>query len=89
MTKREAMRINHQEATLLSLGFTMGASGLPWARLNHCAVSRKPTIYEVLRAKLQREPTHVELCAEVRRILAEGLIELATAGKLTHQRKGR
>ena len=48
---------------------------------------RKPTIYEVLRAKLQREPTHRELVNEVKRILEEGLIEQATAGKLQHQRK--
>lgn len=32
---------------------------------------RKPTIYEVLRAKLGREPTHAELCADVKRILGE------------------
>ena len=31
----------------------------------------KPTIYEVLRAKLKREPTHKELCDDVRRILEE------------------
>ena len=30
----------------------------------------RPTIYEVLRAKLGREPTHKELCDDVRRILA-------------------
>lgn len=30
---------------------------------------RKPTIYEALKAKLEREPTHVELCEEVKRIL--------------------
>ncbi len=48
---------------------------------------RKPTIYEVLKAQLQREPTHRELCDEVRRILTDGLIERATAGKLRQQRK--
>jgi hypothetical protein len=48
---------------------------------------RKPTIYEVLRDKLGREPTHAELCADVRRILEEGLVERATRGKLPHQRK--
>jgi len=31
---------------------------------------RNPTIYEVLRTKLGREPTHAEQCAEVKRILA-------------------
>lgn len=46
----------------------------------------KPTIYEVLKAKLQREPTHRELCEDVQRILQEGLIERATKGKLRHQR---
>lgn len=47
----------------------------------------KPTIYQVLRDKLGREPTHAELCNEVRRILAEATVERATAGKLKHQRK--
>lgn len=37
------------------------------------ASSRKKTIYEVLKEKLQREPTHKELCDEVRRILTEVL----------------
>lgn len=45
------------------------------------------TIYEVLKEKLQREPTHNELVSEVKRILEEALIESATAGKLPHQRK--
>lgn len=44
---------------------------------------RKPTIYEALRAKLQREPTSAELRAEVRRILAEG----ATIGTLRRLRR--
>ena len=48
---------------------------------------RKPTIYEVLKEKLKREPTHKELCDDVKRILQEGLIERATPGKLPHQRK--
>jgi hypothetical protein len=48
---------------------------------------RKPTIYEVLKLKLGREPTHNELVADVRRILSETTVELATAGKLPHQRK--
>lgn len=46
----------------------------------------KPTIYEALKAKLNREPSNAELKAEVHRILDEGLIELAGAGKLKHQR---
>ena len=50
---------------------------------------RKPTIYEVLRDKLGREPTHAELCADVQRILDESLIARATQGKLVHQRKRR
>lgn len=55
----------------------------------HCASpreGRKPTIYEVLRDKLGHEPTHAELKAAVRRILTEGLVEMAEAGKLRHQR---
>ena len=31
----------------------------------------KPTIYEVLKEKLKREPTHTELVNEVKRILSE------------------
>lgn len=49
-------------------------------------MSRAPTIHEALRAKLGREPTHRELCADVRRILAEGSQELAARGQLRHQR---
>lgn len=49
----------------------------------------RKTIWQCLTEKLGREPTHAEACAEVRRILQEGLIELATAGKLPHQRKRR
>jgi hypothetical protein len=44
------------------------------------------TIYAILKRKLGREPTHAELCADVRRILTEGTVERATAGKLPHQR---
>ena len=44
---------------------------------------RKPTIYEALRAKLGREPSHAELVADVKRILADG----AERGKLQHQKK--
>ena len=47
---------------------------------------RKPTIYEALRAKLGREPSNEELKADVKRILNDGLIELASAGKLPYQR---
>lgn len=47
----------------------------------------KPTVYEALREKLGREPTHAELCTDVRRILAESTRELAEAGRLKHQRK--
>lgn len=32
---------------------------------------RKPTIYEALKQKLGREPTHKELVEEVKRILKE------------------
>jgi len=46
------------------------------------------TIYDALKAKLGREPTHAELKDDVMRILAEGTQELAAAGKLTLQRKG-
>ena len=45
------------------------------------------TIYEALRAKLGREPTRDELRAEVARIKTEALIEVATRGRLPHQRK--
>lgn len=56
-----------------------------------CSVVRyvtpsKPTIYEALRAKLKREPTHAELKADVKRVLNDGLIEQAEQGKLKHQR---
>ncbi len=49
-------------------------------------MTRKPTIYEALAAKLGREPTNAELSADVRRILSEATIERATVGKLQHQR---
>lgn len=48
---------------------------------------RRPTIYETLKVKLGREPTHNELCADVKRILNDGIIERAEQGKLAHQRK--
>ena len=50
-------------------------------------MSRKPTIYEALKAKLGREPTNDELCADCKRIIGEALVERAEAGKLAHQRK--
>lgn len=50
---------------------------------------RKPTIYEALRAKLRREPTHAELVADVKRILADGTRERAERGRLRHQRRER
>ncbi len=49
----------------------------------------KPTIYEALRQKLGREPTAAELKADVRRILEESLVQRATAGKLSFQRRRR
>ena len=49
---------------------------------------RKPTIYEALAAKLNREPSNTELKADVQRILTDGLVEMAMQGKLTHQKKG-
>ena len=48
----------------------------------------KPTIYEALKTKLNREPSNAELKADVNRILDDGLIEMAMQGKLTHQTKG-
>ena len=48
---------------------------------------RKPTIYEALRDKLQREPTNAELRAEVSRIKESALVEMATQGRLRHQRR--
>ena len=48
---------------------------------------RNPTIYECLREKLGREPTHRELCNRVREILSEVTDDLAEKGKLRHQRR--
>ena len=48
---------------------------------------RKPTIYEALRDKLGREPTNAELKSDVERIKSEALVDVATAGKLRHQRR--
>jgi hypothetical protein len=44
------------------------------------------TIYEALRRKLGREPTSAELKADVERIKADGMREMAERGKLRHQR---
>ena len=45
------------------------------------------TIYAALKAKLGHEPTSAELRAEVDRIRTEALIEVATKGRLPHQRR--
>lgn len=47
----------------------------------------KPTIYDALKVKLGREPTHNQLVADVRRILTESLVERAEKGQLPHQRR--
>ena len=47
---------------------------------------RKPTIYEVLKEKLGREPSNAELKADVQRIKDDVLVELASKGKLKFQR---
>lgn len=54
-------------------------------------MTHKPTIWQALAAKLGREPSHAEACAEVKRILSEAneasLVARATRGALPHQRK--
>lgn len=45
------------------------------------------TIWNKLAARLGREPTAQEAKQEVRRILSEGLVDLASKGKLPHQRR--
>lgn len=45
------------------------------------------TIWNRLAVRLGREPTDAEAADEVRRILSEGLVEQAGAGKLPHQRR--
>lgn len=45
------------------------------------------TIWNRLAARLGRQPTNAEAAAEVKRILTDGLVELADAGKLPHQRR--
>lgn len=47
----------------------------------------KPTIYDALVAKLGRRPTNAEIKADVRRILAEALVDRASTGTLSHQRR--
>ena len=49
--------------------------------------TNKPTIYEALRDKLGREPTNAELKADVKRIMADAIADLASKGKLPHQRR--
>jgi hypothetical protein len=44
------------------------------------------TIWSKLAQRLGREPTNAEATAEVKRILADGMMELAAAGKMPHQR---
>lgn len=44
------------------------------------------TIWNVLARKLGREPTNAEAAAEVQRIMQEVTVDLASAGKLRHQR---
>lgn len=53
------------------------------------AQRRKPTIYEALATKLGRRPTNEELKADVSRIKREAVSELATHGKLPHQKRAR
>jgi len=50
---------------------------------------RKPTIYDLLKEKLGREPTNTELKNEVIRILGEATVERAMKGKLPHQKRRR
>ena len=47
------------------------------------------TIYEVLKERLGREPTHAELVSDVKRIKTEALVTRAEQGRLSWQRKRR
>lgn len=47
------------------------------------------TIWNRLAARLGRQPTNDEVRTEVRRIMSEATVDLADAGKLPFQRKGR
>ena len=62
--------------------------------LNLCHYSNRDTkdatpmtIYAALKARLGRTPTSAELRADVDRIKTTALVELATKGKLRHQRR--
>lgn len=44
------------------------------------------TIWNVLARKLGREPTNAEAITELNRIRDEAMVDMATAGKLPHQR---
>jgi hypothetical protein len=46
-----------------------------------------PTIYEALRIKLGRTPTNAELKADVNRIKADALREMAERGEMRHQKE--
>lgn len=45
------------------------------------------TVYEALRQKLGREPTNAEIKADMQRIADEVLVEMASRGKMRHQRR--
>lgn len=57
-----------------------------WGRVGD-GPRRITTVYDALKEKLDREPTHVELKADVERILSEATRERAERGKLAHQRR--
>lgn len=50
-------------------------------------MTRKPTIYEALKASLGREPSAAELRADVQRIIRAGYEQAAACGKLAYQRR--
>lgn len=50
---------------------------------------RPLTIWQALALKLGREPSLAEVKADMNRISAEGLVERAAKGKLSHQRRNR
>lgn len=57
-------------------------------RITTTWTNRNPnTIWNRLAARLGREPTHAEACAEVKRIMDETQVELAEQGKLPFQRR--
>ena len=51
-----------------------------WGHLSPPSSTRKPTIYEVLKEKLEREPTNAELIAEVHRIGYENIARKTAKG---------